>query len=108
MVCFSLDSLLVNAIPARPLLLSTDFLFPLCDAGIVSFGGAYTTRPFIYIVTVTVGGWLSTQQFMSALAITSIMPTALVSYVSYVGYVGGGVWTAFAMTVSMFLAAHWA
>ena len=71
----------------------------------VSFGGAYTTLPFIYTDAVTVGGWLSTQQFMSALAITSVMPTPLVSYVSYVGYVGGGVWGAVAMIVGMFLPA---
>jgi len=60
-------------------------------AGMVTFGGAYTTLPFIYAAAVQSGGWLSQRAFLDAIAITNMMPTPLVMFVTLVGYVGHGV-----------------
>jgi len=57
----------------------------------VTFGGAYTTLPFIYAAAVQSGGWLSQRAFLDAIAITNMMPTPLVMFVTLVGYVGHGV-----------------
>jgi chromate transporter len=51
-------------------------------AGLVTFGGAYTALPFIYSSAVTSGGWLTSGQFLDALAITNTMPTPLVCFVT--------------------------
>jgi uncharacterized membrane protein YphA (DoxX/SURF4 family) len=50
-------------------------------AGCVSFGGAYTTLPFIYSIAVTQAGYLTNQQFLDSLAICNMLPTPLVSFV---------------------------
>lgn len=60
-------------------------------AGMVTFGGAYTTLPFIYAAAVQNAGWLSQRAFLDAIAITNMMPTPLVMFVTLVGYVGHGV-----------------
>lgn len=57
----------------------------------VTFGGAYTTLPFIYAAAVQNAGWLSQRAFLDAIAITNMMPTPLVMFVTLVGYVGHGV-----------------
>ena len=72
----------------------------------VSFGGAYTTLPFIYADAVSLGGWLSSQQFLDAIAITNILPTPLVSFVALVGWVGGGFGGAVVMLIGIFLPAY--
>jgi len=58
-------------------------------SGLVSFGGAYSTLPFVYTDAVVSGGWLSTEQFLAALALTNVLPTPLVSFVGFIGYIGG-------------------
>jgi chromate transporter len=74
-------------------------------AGCVTFGGAYTTLPFIYAQAVTKGGWLTDKQFLDALAITNIMPTPLVSFVTMIGWFGAGPVGSILMTVGIFLPA---
>ncbi len=66
-------------------------LFSGLIAGMVTFGGAYTTLPFIYAAAVQTGGWLSQRAFLDAIAITNMMPTPLVMFVTLVGYVGHGI-----------------
>ena len=46
-------------------------------AGLVTFGGAYTTLPFIYSTAVVSAGWLSPQQFLDAVAIVNMVSCAL-------------------------------
>jgi len=72
----------------------------------VSFGGAYTTLPFIYADAVQLGGWLTSQQFLDAIAICNILPTPLVSFVALVGYIGGDIGGAILMLIGIFLPAY--
>eukprot|EP00598_Pedospumella_elongata_P004021 CAMPEP_0184980308 /NCGR_PEP_ID=MMETSP1098-20130426/10300_1 /TAXON_ID=89044 /ORGANISM="Spumella elongata, Strain CCAP 955/1" /LENGTH=476 /DNA_ID=CAMNT_0027503715 /DNA_START=74 /DNA_END=1504 /DNA_ORIENTATION=- len=74
-------------------------------AGMVTFGGAYTTLPFIYAAAVQSGGWLSQRAFLDAIAITNMMPTPLVMFVTLVGYVGHGVIGAIVMSIGIFIPA---
>lgn len=74
-------------------------------AGMVTFGGAYTTLPFIYAAAVTSGGWLTDQQFLDAIAITNMMPTPLVTFVTVVGWIGHGIGGAIVIAIGIFLPA---
>eukprot|EP01031_Cornospumella_fuschlensis_P023455 gene23455-28454_t len=74
-------------------------------AGCVTFGGAYTTLPFIYSAAVKGGGWLTQREFLDALAITNMLPTPLVTFVTMVGYIGDGIGGAIMMTIGIFLPA---
>lgn len=92
-----------NAIGAST---SLESLFELgLIAGLVTFGGAYTTLPFIYSAGVTAGGWLTEREFLDAVAITNMMPTPLVSFVSLIGFVGNGIEGAVLMLIGIFLPA---
>ena len=75
----------------------------LAMPGLVSFGGAWTTLPFVYNDCVTINGWLTPDQFLAAIAITNLLPTPLVTFVTFIGYVGAGVAGAVVMTIGMFL-----
>jgi hypothetical protein len=72
-------------------------------AGCVTFGGAYTTLPFIYSVCVKSAGWLTSNQFLDAIAITNMMPTTLVMFVLMVGYIGHVISGGVIMTIGIFL-----
>jgi len=74
-------------------------------AGMVSFGGAYVTLPFIYAAAVTGDKWLTDSQFLDALAITNVLPCPLVTFVTFVGWVGHGIGGAVVMTIGIFLPA---
>ena len=74
-------------------------------AGMVTFGGAYTTLPFIYTVAVQQGGWLSQTEFLDSIAITNVLPTPLVSFVTMVGFIGHGIGGALLMAFGIFLPA---
>jgi chromate transporter len=74
-------------------------------AGMVTFGGAYTTLPFIYAAAVTSGGWLTDSQFLDAIAITNMMPTPLVTFVTVVGWIGHGIGGAVIIAIGIFLPA---
>lgn len=74
-------------------------------AGMVSFGGAYVTLPFIYAAAVVGDKWLTERQFLDALAITNVLPCPLVTFVTMVGWVGHGIAGAVVMTIGIFLPA---
>jgi chromate transporter len=67
----------------------------------VTFGGAYTTLPFIYAAAVTSGEWLTEQQFLDAIAITNMMPTPLVTFVTLVGWIGHGLGGAIVIAIGI-------
>ena len=73
--------------------------------GLLTFGGAYTAIPFINYEAVIVGGWLSPQQFLDALAFGQVIPSPLVMFVAFVGYCSGGLLGDVLMTLGMFLPA---
>ena len=73
--------------------------------GLVSFGGAYTSIPFIQWETVTSGHWVANQLFLDSLAVCALLPTPLVMFVTMIGYGAGGVVGAVVMTLGMFLPA---
>ena len=58
-------------------------------AGSLSFGGAYTSIPFIQAEAVVLGGWLPQQFFIDCIAIGSILPAPLVISATCVGFQGG-------------------
>eukprot|EP01099_Mayorella_cantabrigiensis_P001879 TRINITY_DN1820_c0_g8_i1.p1 TRINITY_DN1820_c0_g8~~TRINITY_DN1820_c0_g8_i1.p1 ORF type:complete len:437 (-),score=80.37 TRINITY_DN1820_c0_g8_i1:15-1325(-) len=74
-------------------------------AGLLTFGGAYTTIPFIRQDAVVAGGWMTSQQFLDGLAIGSILPSPLVIISTFVGFMGGEFPGAILMTIGMFLPA---
>ena len=73
--------------------------------GLVSFGGAYTSIPFIQYETVTSGHWVSNRLFLDSLAVCSLLPTPMVMFVTLVGFGAGSFKGAFMMTIGMFLPA---
>jgi chromate transporter len=72
--------------------------------GLLTFGGAYTSIP--YVRADTVGrGWLSDGQFLDGVALANLLPAPLVIFATFVGYVAGGLPGALAITGGMFLPA---
>ncbi|KAG9292644.1 hypothetical protein G9A89_007016 [Geosiphon pyriformis] len=79
-------------------------------AGSLSFGGAYTTIPFIRAEAVTIGKWLSQQTFLDMIAIGNIMPSPLVVFSTGIGFQAGNIWggigyaflEAFLITIGIF------
>jgi len=83
-------------------------------AGLLTFGGAYTCIPFVYADVVINSGWLTEDQFLHIIAITSLLPTPLVMFVTFIGFIGAQVPGAILMTLGIFLPAfsftligHW-
>ncbi len=74
-------------------------------AGLLTFGGAATAIPFVYSAAVLNGQWLSEAQFLTALALGSIIPAPLVIFVMYVGFVGARWGGAVLITLGMFIPA---
>lgn len=74
-------------------------------AGLLTFGGAYTAIPFLQHDAVTVGAWMTNQQFLDGLALSSILPAPLIIFSTFVGYLGGGPLGALALTAGVFLPA---
>ena len=73
-------------------------------AGMLTFGGAYTSIP--YVRADTVGrGWITDGQFLDGVALGGILPAPLVIFCTFVGYVAGGPWGALAITAGVFLPA---
>lgn len=73
--------------------------------GLLTFGGAYTAIPFLQHDAVTVGAWMTNQQFLDGLALSSILPAPLIIFSTFVGYLGNGFWGAVMITVGVFLPA---
>jgi chromate transporter len=73
--------------------------------GLLTFGGAYTAIPFLQRDAVTVGAWMTNQQFLDGLALSSILPAPLIIFSTFVGYLGGGPLGALSLTAGVFLPA---
>ncbi|KAJ3083882.1 hypothetical protein HK102_000848, partial [Quaeritorhiza haematococci] len=58
-------------------------------AGLLSFGGAYTTIPFILQEAVLRGGWIARQTFLDGVALANALPAPTVIFSTFVGFVGG-------------------
>ena len=74
-------------------------------AGLLTFGGAATAIPFVYSAAVLNGGWCSEAQFLTSIALGSIIPSPLVIFVLYVGFVGARWGGAILITLGMFIPA---
>ncbi len=74
-------------------------------SGLLTFGGAYTAIPFLQHDAVVTGGWMTNQQFLDGLALSSILPAPLIIFSTFVGYLGGGPLGALALTAGIFLPA---
>jgi len=75
------------------------------QAGLLTFGGAYTAIPFVRKDAVERGRWLTDRQFLDGLALGGILPAPLIIFGTFVGYVAGGLAGALAMTLGIFLPA---
>ena len=73
--------------------------------GLLTFGGAYTSIPFLRNDAVIVGGWLTDQQFLDGLALSGILPAPLIIFATFIGYLGGGLPGALVITIGIFLPA---
>jgi chromate transporter len=74
-------------------------------SGLLTFGGAYTVIPFLQHDAVVAGGWMTNEQFLDGLALSSILPAPLIIFATFVGYLGGGPVGALALTAGIFLPA---
>jgi len=80
------------------------------EAGLLTFGGAYTAIPFVHRAAVgtdapSAPGWITHRQFLDGLAIASALPAPLVVFATFVGYLGGGFFGALIITAAIFLPA---
>jgi chromate transporter len=74
-------------------------------AGLVTFGGAYATIPFMFTVAVTNGKWLTASQFLDALALAIVAPSPLINFVMLIGWIRNGITGAVLMMIGIFLPA---
>jgi chromate transporter len=72
------------------------------QAGLLTFGGAYTAIPFVRNDAVVAHGWLTEAQFLDGLAVGSVLPAPLVIFGTFTGYVAGALPGALAMTIGIF------
>lgn len=72
-------------------------------AGLLTFGGAYTSIPFLQ--QDSVGDYVSLQQFLDGLALSGILPAPLIIFATFLGFLGGSWHGALAMTAGIFLPA---
>ena len=73
--------------------------------GLLTFGGAYTAIPFLQHDAVVAGAWMTDQQFLDGLALSSILPAPLIIFSTFVGYLGSGFWGAVTITIGVFFPA---
>jgi len=74
-------------------------------AGMLTFGGAYTVIPFLQEDAVADGAWMTNEQFLDGLALSSLLPAPLIIFATFVGYLGGGAAGAVVLTIGIFLPA---
>jgi len=72
------------------------------QAGLLTFGGAYTAIPFVRNDAVVAHHWLTETQFLDGLAVGSVLPAPLVIFGTFTGYVAGALPGALAMTIGIF------
>lgn len=73
--------------------------------GLLTFGGAFTSIPFLRESAVEGHHWLTADQFNDGLAISGILPAPLIIFSTFVGYIAGGTVGALAITLGIFLPA---
>lgn len=74
-------------------------------AGLLTFGGAYTSIPFVEKDAVVEGKWLSRDQFLDGIALAGILPAPLIIFTTFVGFLAGGWLGGLLMTAGVFLPA---
>ena len=57
--------------------------------GLLSVGGAYTAVPFLEAEATVLGHWMSREQFLASLALSSVIPAPMVIFSAFVGFIGG-------------------
>jgi chromate transporter len=85
--------------------LTADIFLEGLKAGSLTFGGAYTSIPFLQESSVEVHGWLTNNEFLDGLALSGVLPAPLIIFSTFVGYIAGGLAGGLAMTVGIFLPA---
>jgi chromate transporter len=75
------------------------------EAGLLTFGGAYTAIPFVRHAAVEREGWLTDREFLDGLALGGILPAPLIIFGTFVGYLASGLPGALAMTFGIFFPA---
>lgn len=73
------------------------------QAGLLTFGGAYTSLPFLE--RDAVGRYVTGQEFLDGVALAGILPAPFIIFATFLGYVGGGLPGALLMTAGIFLPA---
>jgi chromate transporter len=101
----SLPVMLIVFTAAITLPLTAEIFWEGIKAGLVTFGGAFTVIPYLYDVAVVGKGWLTEEQFVDGLAMSSVLPAPMIIFSTFIGYITGGLAGAFAITVGIFLPA---
>ena len=74
-------------------------------SGLFTYGGAYTVIPFLQHDAVIVGNWMTNNQFLDGIALSSVLPAPMVIFGTFVGYLGGGPLGALLLTLGIFIPA---
>ncbi|HEX2097338.1 MAG TPA: chromate efflux transporter [Solirubrobacterales bacterium] len=93
------------ALGAVALPLGAEIFLEGLEAGLLTFGGAFTVIPFLQESAVEGQGWLTDEQFVDGLAIGGVLPAPLIIFSTFVGYLAGGLGGGLAMTLGIFLPA---
>jgi chromate transporter len=75
------------------------------QAGLLSFGGAYTAIPLLQHNTVEANHWVTNAQFLDSIAFSGMLPSPLIIFATFIGFLAGGLGGALAMTAGVFLPA---
>lgn len=75
------------------------------QAGLLTFGGAYTAIPFLQDAATGPAGWMPGEAMLSGIAIGGVLPTPMVMVGTWVGFAGGGLPGALLLTLGIFLPA---
>lgn len=54
--------------------------------GSLSFGGAFSSIPFMQSEVTVIGTWMTTTQFLDGIALASILPAPLIIFTTFIGY----------------------
>lgn len=85
--------------------LTAEIFFEGLKTGLLTFGGAYTSVPFLQERAVDSQGWLTNAEFLDGIALGGILPAPMVIFSTFVGYLAGGLVGGVAITVGVFLPA---
>jgi chromate transporter len=83
--------------------LTAKLLMTFGGMSVMLFGGGYVFIPLIQEVVVDSYRWLSTREFVDAIALSQIMPGPIVLSATFVGYKVAGLAGALAATIGIFL-----